>query len=62
LQISVSEAAEHGKANEAVCALLAEILDRPRSSVNVVTGASAREKLLAVTGNPALLVEKLSSL
>jgi hypothetical protein len=62
LQIAVAEAAEDGKANTAVCALLADMLGRPRSSVRIVAGAANREKLLAVTGDAISLVEKLGSL
>jgi uncharacterized protein (TIGR00251 family) len=62
LQIAVAEAAEDGKANRAVCAMLARALHRPQSSVRIVTGAANREKLLAVTGDSAALVELLRSL
>ena len=59
LKIAVTEAPEDGKANHAVRTLLAKVLGRPRSMVQVLTGTSNREKLLAVTGDPAELVEKL---
>jgi uncharacterized protein YggU (UPF0235/DUF167 family) len=62
LKIAVSEAAEDGKANRAVCALLAGALHQPVSSVRIVSGATHREKLLAVVGDSADLVEKLRSL
>jgi uncharacterized protein (TIGR00251 family) len=62
LQIAVAEAAEDGKANRAVCELLACALGQPQSSVRIVTGAANREKVLAVTGNSAALGEKLRSL
>jgi uncharacterized protein YggU (UPF0235/DUF167 family) len=62
LQISVTEAVEDGKANRAVCDLVAGVLGEPRSSVRIVTGATSREKLLAVTGDCATLVEKLRAL
>jgi uncharacterized protein YggU (UPF0235/DUF167 family) len=62
LRIAVAEAAEDGKANRAVCALLARALDRPSSSVRIVAGAAHREKLLAVTGDHAALVARLQSL
>jgi uncharacterized protein len=44
LQIAVTEAAEEGKANRAVCALLAQTLSRPQSAVQIVSGATSREK------------------
>ena len=62
LQVAVAEAAEDGKANRAVCDMLAHALHRPRSAVSIVTGATNREKLLAVTGDSAALVELLRSL
>ena len=62
LQIAVTEAAEDGKANRAVCALLADALDRPQSAVQIVSGATNREKLLSVTGDSATLVALLRSL
>jgi uncharacterized protein (TIGR00251 family) len=62
LQIAVTEAAEDGKANRAVCALLADALHRPQSAVQIVSGTTNREKLLSVTGDSATLVDLLRSL
>ena len=62
LQIAVAEAAEDGKANLAVCAMLARALHQPRSSVRIIAGATNREKLLSVTGDAATVVELLRSL
>jgi hypothetical protein len=62
LQIGVTEPAEDGQANRAVCALLADVLHRPQSAVQIVSGAANREKLLSVTGNSAALVDVLRSL
>lgn len=62
MKIAVAEAAEDGKANRAVCALLAGALQRPQSSVRVVAGAAHSEKLLAVAGDSTVLVELLRSL
>jgi len=59
LTVAVTEPAEDGKANRAVCACLAKALRQPQSSVQVVAGATSREKLLSVTGDPAALVERL---
>jgi uncharacterized protein (TIGR00251 family) len=61
-QVAVAEAAEDGKANRAVCTMLARALHRPRASVQIISGAANREKLLAVTGDSATLVELLRSL
>ncbi len=62
LKIAVTEAAEDGKANRAVCALMAKTLRLPQASVRVVTGLSHREKLLALTGDSIALVELLRAL
>jgi uncharacterized protein YggU (UPF0235/DUF167 family) len=47
LALRVSVAPEGGKANAAVCALVAKALAVPKSSVSVVRGAASRHKLLA---------------
>jgi uncharacterized protein len=62
LKIAVAEAAEDGKANRAVCAMLARALHRPPSSVQILAGAANSEKLLAVAGDSAALAELLRSL
>jgi uncharacterized protein (TIGR00251 family) len=62
LQVAVTEAAEDGKANRAVCALVARALDRPLASVRIVSGATNREKLLSVAGDSTALAERLRSL
>ena len=41
-----------GKANAAVCALIAEHYGVPKSRVSVVRGASAREKVVRVVRDP----------
>jgi len=50
LRIRVRAAPEAGKANEAVCRLLAHALGFPRSALAVVRGASSREKLVQIDG------------
>lgn len=62
LKIAVAEAAEDGKANRAVCAVVAKALDRPVSSVQILSGGSSREKILTVAGDATMLTEKLRSL
>jgi uncharacterized protein (TIGR00251 family) len=42
-----------GKANAAVCAVVAAAAGVPRSAVSVVRGAAARDKLLRVDGDEA---------
>jgi hypothetical protein len=62
LRIAVSEPPEDGRANQAACAALAEALDVAASAVRVIAGATAREKLLFVSGDPATLGPRLVAL
>ncbi len=62
LAVAVTAPPEDGAANRAVCAALAEALGVPRSAVAVVAGTAAREKLLAVAGDPAALGARLAVL
>jgi uncharacterized protein YggU (UPF0235/DUF167 family) len=48
LRVAVRAVAEDGRANAAVCALVAEALGLARSAVSVARGASGRQKLLRV--------------
>jgi uncharacterized protein len=48
--VRVTAPPEGGKANAAVCRLLSRHLGVPKSSVEVVTGAAARTKVLQVSG------------
>jgi uncharacterized protein len=52
-KVRVTAPAEDGRANEAVVALLAETLDLPRSSVSLVAGHGARDKLVELADMPA---------
>ncbi len=51
---------EDGRANEALCRLLASAFDRPRSAVSVLAGGKARVKRLRVEGNGAVLAARLA--
>lgn len=62
LAIAVTEAPEVGAANRAACAALAAALGVPPSAVRVVAGATAREKRLAVAGDPAALAARAGAL
>ncbi len=62
LRLAVTEAAEDGRANRAICATLAEALGLAGSAVTVLQGAGSREKLLQVAGDPDLLALKLQDL
>jgi uncharacterized protein len=62
LRIGVTEAAEGGRANRATCAALADALGLAPSAVQLTLGATSREKVLHVTGDPAVLGRKLAAL
>ena len=49
-KVRVAAAPEGGRANEAVLGLLAERLELPRRSLEIVSGHSAREKVVRMTG------------
>jgi uncharacterized protein (TIGR00251 family) len=53
LAVRVRATAEAGKANAAVCRVIATALDVPKSSVRVVRGHTSRHKLLDVEGADA---------
>lgn len=46
----VAAAPERGRANDALCKLLAEALDVPRRAVHVVAGQTARVKVVEIDG------------
>ncbi len=62
LRIGVNEPPEDGRANRAVCAVLAQALHVPTSAVVVTLGQTSRDKTLHIAGNPLLLIEKLEIL
>jgi len=49
-KVRVAAAPERGKANDALIGLLADVLPVGRSDVVVVSGASSRDKIVAVNG------------
>ena len=49
-KVRVAAPPEHGRANEAVVGLLAERLSLPRRRVHVVSGQTAREKIVELDG------------
>ncbi len=62
LRVGVTEAAEDGRANKAVCALMASVLSVPVGSVSVLVGHASRDKTLCVTGDAAALGARLAGL
>ena len=61
LRIGVSEPPEDGRANRAVCAVLAGALHVPLSAVEVILGHTSRDKTLRVAGDTALLTTRLET-
>ena len=55
LKIAVTAPPDKGKANAAVCALLAKTFKVAKSSVAVVNGETDRRKVLRVMGDPLAL-------
>jgi len=62
LRIGVSEAAEDGLANRAVCTVLARVLDVSAAAVSVVQGATSRQKIVRIVGEPAALAQRIEAL
>ncbi len=62
LRIAVTAAPEDGKANRAVIDVLAKSLGVPARTIEVIAGATSREKTLRITGDPAALATKLGAL
>ena len=61
LKVRLAAPPVDGAANEALIALLAEELEVPRRSIRIVTGASARNKLVQVDGIASGVVERLAA-
>jgi uncharacterized protein YggU (UPF0235/DUF167 family) len=63
LKVAVIEAPEAGRANAAVCELLAQSLEVARSSVRCVSGHASSRKLIEIDGlTPAEIVARLRRL
>ena len=54
----IAVAPERGRANYALCKLLAEALSVPRGSVRVVAGRSARAKVVEIDGLEIAEIER----
>jgi len=61
LKASVTAVPEKGKANKALILLIAKSLRIPKSSVSLVSGETARKKILRIDGDPEDLVKKLET-
>jgi len=56
LKVSVSAPPEKGKANKAVCALIAKTLGVAKSHVSIISGETSRDKQVLIRGVPAQAV------
>jgi uncharacterized protein (TIGR00251 family) len=57
LKVALTAPPVEGRANDACVALLAEVLNVPRSSVTIAAGQSSRNKVILVSGLSAMQVE-----
>ncbi len=59
LKAAVTAPAEDGKANKAVIELLAAEWRLPKSAFEVMRGATARDKVVSIAGEPASLADRI---
>ncbi|GAJ92748.1 DUF167 domain-containing protein [Agrobacterium sp. SHOUNA12C] len=62
LKARVSAVPEKGKANKALIALLAKRLSIPKSSLSLISGDTARKKILRIDGDPEDLIGRLKAI
>ncbi|GEO85721.1 DUF167 domain-containing protein [Ciceribacter naphthalenivorans] len=62
LKARVSCVPEKGKANKALIALLSKTLGVPKSSINLLSGDTARQKILRIDGDPEDLAKRIDGL
>jgi uncharacterized protein len=62
LKARVTAVPEDGKANKALIKLLASKLRVPKSSISLISGDTARKKILRLEGEPEDLIQKLNAL
>lgn len=62
LRLRVAAVPDKGKANAAVIALLSKALAVPKSAIRLTAGETARIKLFAIDGDPAVLAARLATL
>lgn len=61
LKVRVSAAPENGKANQAICGLIAEALGLRASAIEVVRGHTSAEKTLRCAGTDRAAIDRLAS-
>ena len=60
LRAKVTAVPEDGKANKALVQLLAKWLRVPKSSISIISGETARKKILRIEGDPEDLIRQLN--
>lgn len=50
LKVAVTAPPDKGKANEAIVALLSEVLKLPKSNITLLSGATSRQKKFSIAG------------
>ncbi len=58
LKLAVTAPPEDGRANKAILELLRELLDLKRSQVELISGATARDKRVLIRGVPRTELER----
>ena len=61
VKAAVTAPAEAGRANEALVRLLARAWDLPRRDLAIIRGATNRNKVVHIAGDPQRLIEKITS-
>jgi len=61
LKARVTAVPEDGKANKALIELIAKTLRVPKSSIAIMSGETARKKILRIDGDPEDLEAKLAA-
>ncbi|HYD66673.1 DUF167 domain-containing protein [Azospirillum sp.] len=61
LKVSVTAVPEDGKANDAVIKLLSKLWHVPKTAITVAAGATDRNKILHVAGDPADLLRRMGA-
>lgn len=59
LRISIKDPPEDQKANKGLIRFLSEILDIPQNQITILTGKTAKQKVLKIALSPDLLREKI---
>lgn len=62
LKVRVSDVPEKGKANKALIAMLAKRIGIAKSTITLLSGDTARQKILRIDGDPEDLIGKLKTL